>query len=78
MGFRVGHSAQIVIPNDGTSWLITDDEVIVWDLTGYPTGSAWYIEGYNTGDYDHSIYIRVLIDEIADNAPTFPQLLTIE
>lgn len=76
-GFRIGHSRQIVIPDDGVTWLVTDDEVIDWDLSGYPTGRAWYIEAYNTGKYSHNIYLRFLVDEIASRSATYPPPLAL-
>jgi hypothetical protein len=63
VGFRILHSGDAVIPYDRTKWLIADDEVIKWDLENYPTGSAWAVQAYNIGAYDHTLYFRLLVRE---------------
>lgn len=64
MGFRFRHSQQVVIPYKGSNWIITDDEKLSWDLHGYPTGSAWSIQMYNTDIWAHTVYLRLHINEI--------------
>lgn len=63
MGFRITHSGTVVIPYDGSSFIVTDDEKMVWDTEDYPTGSAWGLQGYNTDVYDHAVYLRFLVRE---------------
>lgn len=69
MGFQILHSAQRIIPFGDDIWIVTDDEPLGWDLSGYPTGDAWAIRGYNTGLFDHTVYMRWFLDEI----PSQPQ-----
>lgn len=66
MGFRIGHSGQVIIPMGADEWFITDDERISLPLEGFPTNDAWFIEAYNEGLHDHTIYTRWMIDEIPD------------
>lgn len=63
VGFQIQHSGDTVIPHDRTQWIIANDEVIKWPLSGYPTGSAWALRGYNEDVYDHTLYIRILVNE---------------
>lgn len=56
VGFRIGHSGQVIIPRQGSAWFITDNDKLDWDLDNYPTGSAWEIYAYNTDVYDHTLY----------------------
>lgn len=69
MGFRIAHSGQIIIPFSDDLWVVTDDEKLTWELSGYPTGAKWTFIGYNAGQYDHTVYMRWMIDEIPDRAP---------
>jgi hypothetical protein len=65
MGFMIGHSGGIVIPYDGSTWLVLDDDNLDWPVVGFPTGSAWFLRGYNTGLYTHTVYLRFHIDELS-------------
>lgn len=58
VGFVLQNSGVTVIPIAGTDWIITDDEVITWALTDQITSGSWQLAGYNTGTYDHTVYIR--------------------
>lgn len=66
VGIRIGHSGQVVIPDSGADWLITDDEKIAWDMENYPTANAWFVDAYNTDTIVHLVYLRWLLIEIAD------------
>lgn len=63
VGFRVVHSGDVVIPYDRSQWIIADHEVIKWPLEGFPVGRAWALRGYNLDAYDHTLYIRILVNE---------------
>jgi hypothetical protein len=65
LGFRILHSGQTVIPFRSADWIIADDETLAWDVEGYPTGSKWSVQAYNTGIYPHSLYFRFLFRELA-------------
>jgi hypothetical protein len=70
MGFRITMGGTSVIPIQPGIWLITDDERITWKLDGYPNSGAWQIQGYNTDEYDHSVYLRWLVNVIAGSTDT--------
>lgn len=65
VGFQLQNSGLPVIPYDSDSWIITNDEVISWPLSGYINSGSWQIAGYNTGVNDHAVYIRFLLDLVA-------------
>lgn len=67
VGFRIGHSAQTIIPKSGNGWIIADDQFIKWPLQGFPTGNKWFFRGYNTDVFDHTIYLRFLVLETRRN-----------
>lgn len=58
VGVQLTISGNAVIPSQLGGWLIGDDEDMPWDLQGYPDSGAWQLLGYNTGLYDHTIYVR--------------------
>lgn len=77
VGLRIGHSGQVIIPRTGAGWLITDNEVIAWDVSGYPDASKWFIDGYNTDVYPHTIQFRWLLNETPIAIPSRPPLVPI-
>ena len=60
LGFALALADQPIIPRNAGEWIITDDEEIDWALAGLPDSGAWQIITYNTGNYDHTLYIRFL------------------
>lgn len=77
VGLRVGHSGQVIIPFDASTYLVTDDEVIGWDIENFPEAQAWFIDGYNTDVYNHTIQFRWLITDAAPAQPARPALVPI-
>jgi hypothetical protein len=76
VGLQIRHSNQVIIPYQANTFLITDDEVILWELHDFPDANAWSLVGYNLDVFDHTIQIRWLIN---DAAPTvsIPPLIPI-
>ena len=70
VGFSIGAAGVPVLPRGSNSWLITDDERIVWPLDHAIDSGAWQFFGYNTGTNPHTIYIRFLVQLTTDAAPT--------
>jgi hypothetical protein len=68
MGFRITMGGTSVIPIQPNTWLVTDDDKITWKLDGLPNSGAWQIQGYNTDEYDHSVYLRWLVDQVGGAA----------
>jgi hypothetical protein len=58
MGFAIGMSSKNVIPQNNGAFIVTSDEVIDWDLDESLNSGAWQLIGYNTGVYDHTVYVR--------------------
>lgn len=77
VGLRIGHSGQVVIPDSGAGWIVTDDESIVWSMEDYPTANAWFVDGYNTDVNDHTVYLRWLMSEIPAPVAARAQLIPI-
>ena len=62
MGFAIYRSGQIVVPYEDSQWFVWDDHAETFSLTDFPTGGGWQVYGYNTGDYDHSVYTTWYLD----------------
>lgn len=62
MGFAIGAAGQNVIPYNNGAWIVSDDEKLSWDVDEQINSGAWQLQGYNTGQYDHTVYVRFLLD----------------
>ena len=69
VGFYVAAAGQNIIPINPGEWIITDNEVIDWPLSGYHDSGSWSITAYNTGTYDHALYVRFLLDLVTGTTP---------
>ncbi len=62
MGFAIGSAGQPVLPYEAGQFIVADDEKIAWPLAGLWDSGSWQLFGYNTGVYDHSVYVTFLLD----------------
>lgn len=62
MGFAIGAAGVPILPYQAGAFIITDDERINWPLEEQITSGAWQLFGYNTGDFDHTVYVRFLLN----------------
>lgn len=69
VGFQVAAAGQPIIPYNPGQWIVTDNEIIDWPLAGYHDSGSWQVIAYNTGTYDHTIYVRFLLELTTDQAP---------
>lgn len=64
VGFQLRHSNAGVFPREDTKWIIANGETIDWPVEHAPTGRKWQLRAYNTGIFDHTIYVRLLVREV--------------
>lgn len=62
MGFAITMGGVNVIPVQSGTYIVTDDETIHWPLSGMPNSGAWQVTGYNTDVFDHTVYLRFLVN----------------
>lgn len=78
LGWQLMISKQVVIPQNG-GWIITDNEKNEWDINELPSTGDWGFNAYNTGAYDHTVYLRFLIAPLSaivtEAAPVPAQLI---
>jgi hypothetical protein len=77
MGFQFTSGGQQIIPVNPGGFIIGNAEKILWGLDHQITSGAWQVSGFNTGAYNHSIYVRFLLDTLTGTpADTIPELTT--
>lgn len=61
MGFQLGMAGAQVFPANAGNWFVKSAVNFSWDLQGQPNSGAWQLFGYNTGQYDHTVYVDFLV-----------------
>lgn len=69
VGIALTMNGDAVIPLVAGTWLVADNDKTHWDVAGYPDSGAWQLTAYNTGQYDHTIYLRWGLDYLPEQAP---------
>lgn len=63
MGFFIGAGGTQYVPRTTGSFVVADDDYIVWPMHNAITSGSWLLSGYNTDIYDHTVYVEFQIDE---------------
>ena len=74
MGWRLTMSGGVAVIPVGGGWIIANDETETWPLTDQPDSGSWEVTGYNTGGYDHAVYLDFLLD-LVGTAAAAPDLV---
>lgn len=61
VGFQLAAGGQSIVPYNDASWIVTNNEVIDWPLEGMPEAGSWQLHAYNTGKFDHTLTVRMLL-----------------
>lgn len=63
-----------MIPIQPGTYIVTDDQSATWNLSGYLDSGNWQVTGYNTGLYDHTVYLTFLLNlpGVTEAAPPPP------
>ncbi len=62
MGFYIANNGVQWIPQGPDEWLVWDDRQKSWPFTEQPNASGWQVVGYNLGDYDHDVIVRMHVN----------------
>ena len=76
VGFAVGASGLAVLPYEPSTFVVTDNEVVKWALEGQIESGAWQLIAYNTGAFNHTLYVRFLT-RLPPSAPAAPAVTLI-
>lgn len=72
MGWALTSAGTPVIPIQPNTFIVTDNQAATWDLEGYLDSGNWQVTAYNTGLYDHTVYLTFLLDLPGTAAPPAP------
>lgn len=70
VGFAITMGGEFVIPYVPGTWIIASGDDLSWDLDGLPDSGAWQLTGYNLGNYNHTAYVRFLVEPAPDPSPS--------
>lgn len=62
MGWALTSAGTPVIPIQPNTFVVTDNQADTWQLEGYLDSGNWQVTAYNTGIYDHTVYLTFLLD----------------
>ena len=72
LGWQITYAGVPIVPMNG-GWIITDNERNTFELDEQPNSGAWGFAGYNSGEYDHTVYLRFILDPL-DTAVATPEV----
>lgn len=58
LGVAIANAGVPVIPLTPGQWIVTDDVELPFTTDGYVDSGTWWVTGYNTGAYPHTVTIR--------------------
>lgn len=62
MGWALTSAGTPVIPVQMGAYIVTDNQSATWQLEGYLDSGNWQVTAYNTGLYDHTVYLTFQLD----------------
>jgi hypothetical protein len=72
VGWALGGSGSAVLPVTPGAFMVTDGETVHWTVEEQMDNGAWQLIAYNTGQFNHSLYVafhvRIPNDPRADGA----------
>ena len=68
MGWCLAMGSVQVLPDDAGTFIIADDEEDTWNISNLPDSGAWEVIGYNTGTFDHTVYLGFFTTPIATSS----------
>lgn len=57
LGWILAMGGVQVIPENQGNYIIADDDTDTIQISGLPDSGAWQVIGYNTGSFNHTIYL---------------------
>jgi hypothetical protein len=80
LGIALVSGGQQMLPEAAGTYLVMDDEAVEWPLDGQLETGAWQLRSYNTGRWDHTVYLTFLLDPLParGGSPVGPLPLNLE
>jgi hypothetical protein len=77
VGFQLGDSSgDVIVPTNG-GWIITNDRVEDWGLWDAVETGSWTFTAYNTGAFDHTVYLDFLCQPWPSQLASTPELTVV-
>lgn len=77
VGFQIASSGVPVIPHNLGAWIVPNAQHFQWASQIWPSSGDWELIAYNTGGYQHMLWVRFNVNAITQAsgaAPTPPDL----
>lgn len=68
VGFAIGSSGAAVIPREAQTYIVSDNEVLAWDVEDLWDSGSWQVFAYSTGHYSHKLQFRFLCSYVGTSA----------
>lgn len=75
MGWKLAMGGVQLVPYQSDTWVIDDGTGGSFTLDGYPDSGAWQVIGYNTGAFQHSVFLTFHLDLVEPRRPV-PSVLS--
>ncbi len=69
VGWALASGGIQMYPIDTGQFVVTDNETVKWPLEQAITSGAWQLLGYNTGQFNHTLYVRFLCRPTSSTDP---------
>jgi len=65
VGFAIGSGGLNIVPVPAGTWIVTDNEDLVYPLDETITSGAWQLLAYNTGSFPHTLRVYLFTQLLA-------------
>ena len=69
LGFALTSMGAWVFPSGG-GWVTPDDDTDTWEVEDTMDSGAWALTAYNTGIYEHTVYLTFFLAPLAPDSST--------
>lgn len=73
LGWYLAMGGVQVLPNKNGTAIVADNEWDEWVLDALPDSGVWQLVGYNTGTFDHSVYLEFFTSPVS-----IPSVVTVD
>lgn len=75
LGFALAAAGNPILPSNPGAWIVADDKDLNWTLEEQISSGAWQLLAYNTGAFDHTLYLDFHVQLPANLQPPGRSLL---
>lgn len=76
LGWILAMGGVQVIPENTGNYIIADNDTDTIQISGLPDSGAWQLIGYNTGSFNHTVYLDFHVTPTAAAQSQTPDILT--